>query len=66
MYTADILTVPASICGLSGLSVPAGFSKDNLPIGMQIIANQYMEENLFAVGNAFEKATEWSSKKPTL
>lgn len=66
MYAADILTVPAGICGLPGLSVPAGFSASGLPIGMQILANQYKEENLFAVGNAFEKATEWHTKKPNI
>jgi aspartyl-tRNA(Asn)/glutamyl-tRNA(Gln) amidotransferase subunit A len=66
MYAADILTVPAGICGLPGLSVPAGFSKDGLPIGMQILANQYKEENLFRVGHAFEKATEWHKRKPEL
>jgi len=66
MYAADTLTVPAGICGLPGLSIPAGFDKNGLPIGMQILANQYKEENLFTVGHAFEKATEWSKKKPTL
>lgn len=66
MYAADTLTVPAGICGLPGLSVPAGFSESGLPIGMQIIANQYKEENLFHVGHAFEKATEWNHKKPNI
>ena len=65
MYAADTLTVPAGICGLPGLSVPAGFDKKGLPIGMQILANQYKEENLFHVGHAFEKATEWHTKKPS-
>jgi len=64
MYAADTLTVPAGICGLPGLSIPAGFSKNGLPIGMQILANQFKEENLFHVGHAFEKATEWHKKKP--
>jgi len=66
MYAADTLTVPAGICGLPGLSIPAGFDKNGLPIGMQILANQYKEENLFTVGHAFERATEWNKKKPTL
>ncbi len=65
MYAADTLTVPAGICGLPGLSVPAGFDKNGLPIGMQILANQYKEENLFHVGHAFEKATDWHTKKPS-
>ena len=66
MYAADTLTVPAGICGLPGLSVPAGFGKEGLPIGMQILANQYKEENLFHIGHAFEKATDWNKKKPTI
>ncbi len=66
MYAADTLTVPAGICGLPGASVPAGFSKEGLPIGMQIIANQYKEEKVIQVGHAFQKATDWHTKKPTV
>ena len=66
MYAADTLTVPAGICGLPGLSVPAGFSKNGLPIGMQILANQYHEKNLFHVGHAFEGATDFHTKKPSI
>ena len=64
MYAADTLTVPAGIVGLPALSVPAGFSANGLPIGIQIMANQFKEENLFHVGHAFEKATEWHKQKP--
>lgn len=64
MYAADTLTVPAGICGLPGLSVPAGFSKNGLPIGMQILGNQFKEGNILRVGHAFEQATEWHKRKP--
>lgn len=66
MYAADTLTVPINLAGVCGMSVPAGFSQSGLPIGMQIVANQYQEGQLFHVGHAFEKATEWHKKKPTL
>ena len=66
MYAADTLTVPAGICGLPGLSIPAGFDKKGLPIGMQIMADQYKEENLFRVGYAFEQATDVHTKKPNI
>jgi len=66
MYAADTLTVPINMAGVCAMSVPAGFSKNGLPIGMQIIADQFKEENLFHVGHAFEKATEWHKKKPSL
>lgn len=63
MYMSDILTTPINLAGICGMSVPAGFS-NGLPIGMQIIANQFEEGRLFHVGHAFEKATEWHKKKP--
>ena len=64
MYAADTLTVPAGIVGLPGLSVPAGFDKKGLPIGMQIMGNQFQEEKILRVGYAFEQATEWHKRKP--
>ncbi len=66
MYMSDILTTPVNLAGICGMSIPAGFSESGLPIGMQIIANQFKEGNLFHVGHAFEKATEWHLKKPSL
>ena len=66
MYAADIMTVTAGTCGLPGLSVPAGFSKAGLPIGMQILGNQYAEEKILRVGYAFEQATDWHTKKPNV
>ncbi len=66
MYMADILTTPTNLAGMCGMSVPSGFSKNGLPIGLQIIAGQFKEGNLFHVGHAFEKATEWHKKKPSL
>ncbi|MFH1012260.1 MAG: Asp-tRNA(Asn)/Glu-tRNA(Gln) amidotransferase subunit GatA [Candidatus Peregrinibacteria bacterium] len=66
MYMADILTTPVNLAGICGLSVPAGFSKEGLPIGMQIMADQFQEENLFAVGHAYQQATEWHTKKPSI
>jgi len=66
MYAADTLTVPAGICGLPGLSIPAGFDKKGLPIGLQIMADQFKEGNILHIGHAFEKATEWHKKKPSI
>jgi len=64
MYMCDVMTTPINLAGVCGMSVPAGFSKLNLPIGMQIIAGQYKEGNLFHVGHAYEQATEWHKRKP--
>jgi len=59
MYLADALTIPANCAGLPGLSVPCGFTKLGLPVGLQILAPQFKEEILFQVGNAYEKETEF-------
>ncbi len=64
MYMADILTTPINLAGVPAMSIPAGFSQSGLPMGMQIIANQFEEGKLFHVGHAFEQATEWHLRKP--
>ena len=56
MYMNDILTVTANIAGLPGLSVPAGLSKDGLPMGMQLIAPKFQETQLLNAGLFLEKA----------
>ncbi len=66
MYAADTLTVPINLAGIPSLQVPAGFSANGLPIGMQIMAKQFDEETALHVGYAFEKATDWHKKKPEL
>lgn len=59
MYLADALTIPSNCAGIPGLSVPCGFTKMGLPVGLQILAPQFKEEILFQVGNAYEKETEF-------
>ncbi len=55
MYMADVLTIPASAAGVPSLAVPAGMSKEGLPIGLQIIAPQFEEGRCFTVGDSVEK-----------
>lgn len=65
MYLSDTYTIPASLAGLPGLSVPCGFS-DGLPVGLQILGN-YMEDDLvLSVGEVYENATNWRKEKPIL
>lgn len=66
MYMADILTIAVNLAGICAMSVPAGFSANGLPIGMQIMANQFNEGELFRVGHAFEQATQWHKEKPQI
>jgi len=71
MYMTDMLFVTVSVSGLPSMSVPCGFaksshSKKKLPVGMQLIAPHFQEERLFQVGHAYEQATEWHNKHPSL
>lgn len=56
MYLNDVFTVPASLAGLPGMSVPAGFSKDGLPLGLQLLGKAFDEETLFRVAGVLENA----------
>ena len=56
MYLADICTVSVNIAGLPAISVPCGFDKEGLPIGMQLIGNKFKEETILNVAYQFEQA----------
>jgi len=58
MYLSDIFTVTANLAGIPGLSIPAGFIKDNLPIGIQLLGAHFSESLLFQIGYALEKTQE--------
>lgn len=66
LYLEDAFTVPASLAGVCGLSVPAGFTKNNLPIGMQLIGNRFDEKIILRAGHQYQQATNWHLKKPNL
>jgi aspartyl-tRNA(Asn)/glutamyl-tRNA(Gln) amidotransferase subunit A len=66
MYLSDALTVTVNIAGIPSLSIPAGFSKNKSPIGIQIMGKQLSESLLFQIGNAFEKQTNFYKQKPSL
>ena len=59
-------TSPAALAGLPALSVPCGFTDAGLPIGMQIIGRAFDEATLFRVGQAYESATEWHTRHPSV
>ncbi len=66
MYLLDLMTIPANMAGLPGMSLPCGFDADGLPIGLQIISNVLREDLLFEVGYAYEQSTDWHLKTPSL
>lgn len=66
MYLEDIYTVPVNIAGLPGISVPGGFGKNGMPIGIQFIAKAFDEQNLLQVAYTFEKNTSYIDKKPAI
>lgn len=63
---ADVLVEPSTIAGLPGISVPCGFSKESLPIGMQIIGQQFSEDLILNVAYKYEQETGWHKIKPKL
>lgn len=62
MYLNDVFTVPASLAGLPGISVPAGLSKEGLPLGLQLIGQAFGEEQLLNVANVMEGAAGFTHK----
>ena len=66
MYLMDIFTISANLAGIPGMSVPCGFSREGLPIGLQLMGTHFNEEMLFKVAYNFEQATEFHKKKPNL
>ena len=63
-YLADIFTLPASLAGLPGMSVPVGFGAGNMPVGMQLIANYLQESKLLNAAHRLQQATDWHLAKP--
>jgi aspartyl-tRNA(Asn)/glutamyl-tRNA(Gln) amidotransferase subunit A len=63
-YLADIFTLPASLAGLPGMSVPVGFGAGGMPVGMQLIGNHLTEAKLLNVAHRFQQATDWHLAKP--
>ncbi|MGH1506682.1 Asp-tRNA(Asn)/Glu-tRNA(Gln) amidotransferase subunit GatA [Ralstonia solanacearum] len=64
MYLADIFTLSTSLAGLPGMSVPAGFGANGLPVGLQIIGNYFEEARMLQIAHAFQQATDWHTRQP--
>ena len=64
-YLADIFTLPASLAGLPGMSLPAGFGEGAMPVGLQLIGNYFQEGALLHAAHAFQQATDWHARAPS-
>jgi aspartyl-tRNA(Asn)/glutamyl-tRNA(Gln) amidotransferase subunit A len=66
MYLADVFTISINIAGVPALSIPCGFSKTDLPIGLQLIGRPFAEGTLLRAAYAYEQLTEWHLRHPSL
>jgi aspartyl-tRNA(Asn)/glutamyl-tRNA(Gln) amidotransferase subunit A len=66
MYLSDIFTISVNLAGVPAISVPCGFTSQNLPVGLQLIGKHFDEESLFKVAYAYEQATDWHTRRPNL
>jgi len=66
MYLSDVFTLPVNMAGIAGISIPCGFSKEDLPIGLQIIGKPFDEKTIIQVAYTFEQNTDFHKRKPKL
>ncbi len=65
MYLSDVCTLPINLAGVPGLVVPCGFS-EGLPVGLQLIGRPFDEATLLRVGDAYQRVTDWHTRRPGL
>jgi aspartyl-tRNA(Asn)/glutamyl-tRNA(Gln) amidotransferase subunit A len=66
MYLNDIFTIPVNLAGLPGVSIPGGFTRAGLPIGLQLIAPAFDEATLLRAAHAYQTVTDWHTRRPPL
>ena len=65
MYLADLYTIPGSLAGVPGMSVPCGFGDKGRPVGLHLMANYFDEARLLGAAHQFQLATDWHRRVPT-
>ncbi|NWF79807.1 MAG: Asp-tRNA(Asn)/Glu-tRNA(Gln) amidotransferase subunit GatA [Chloroflexi bacterium] len=65
MYLSDVCTLPINLAGVPSLVVPCGFS-EGLPVGLQLIGRPFAEATLLRVGDAYQRLTDWHTRRPVL
>jgi aspartyl-tRNA(Asn)/glutamyl-tRNA(Gln) amidotransferase subunit A len=66
MYLIDVFTVSANLTGLPAISVPCGFTREQLPIGLQLTGRRFDEATLLRIADAYERDTDWWKQAPAL
>jgi aspartyl-tRNA(Asn)/glutamyl-tRNA(Gln) amidotransferase subunit A len=64
MYLNDIFTIPAPLAGLPGLSIPCGFDRAGLPVGLQIMGDYFAEAKMLGAAHRYQQATDWHLRAP--
>ena len=66
MYLCDVYTIGVNLAGLPGLSIPCGYSKSGLPIGLQLIGKPYGESELLSIAHSYEQEHTWGTRHPNI
>ena len=66
MYLEDICTIPVNLAGIPAISVPCGFAKNGMPVGLQIMGKAFDEATVLRVAHAYEQNTEHHKARPAL
>ncbi len=66
MYLSDIFTISVNLAGIPGISIPCGFTKEKLPVGLQLLGRHFDEERILHASYAYEQATEWHKQRAKL
>jgi aspartyl-tRNA(Asn)/glutamyl-tRNA(Gln) amidotransferase subunit A len=66
MYLSDIYTISINLAGLPGISVPCGFTRGGLPVGLQVIGRPFQEVDVLAIAHAYEQGHDWHTRHPNL
>ena len=66
MYLSDIFTISVNLAGLPAISLPCGFTKAGLPIGLQLIGRAFEEDMMLRAAHAYEQSTSWHRQKPSI
>jgi aspartyl-tRNA(Asn)/glutamyl-tRNA(Gln) amidotransferase subunit A len=63
MYLCDVYTVSCNLAGMPGISIPCGFTKSGLPIGLQLLSPAFDEERMLRIARMYERATDWHTRR---